>query len=162
MRSDEAIARCVGRHTVPVAKALHLSVSTVGKWKEPTLDFSDSGALNPIDRIETMVKTAISEGQPLEDALAPILCLAAKFSMTAIPIPKITPAFKDIVKQSHRSIQEFGEFISAFSAAIADGEISPVEHGRVDKEALELIQQVVALMQLLDCDEYGAKAGTKA
>lgn len=153
MRSDEAIARCVGRHTVPVAKALHLSVSTVGKWKEPTLDFSDSGALNPIDRIEAMIKTAISEGQSSEDALSPILCLAAKFNMTAIPLPAASPALKDIVRQSHRSIQEFGEFITAFSAAIADEEISPLEHCTIDKEALQAIQQIVGVMQMMDCSE---------
>jgi len=150
VRSDEAFSRCIGRHTVPVAKALHLSVSTVSKWKEPTLDFSESGALNPLDRIETTIRTALSSGQPEADAYAPVEYLAAQFGLMVIPLPKDVPTLNGLVQAAHCSMKEFGEFIASFSEAIEDGKITPPEHRRMDKEGIEVIQRILAVMQLLD------------
>jgi hypothetical protein len=149
MNSFEAMDRCIGRHRTAVAKALHKSTILVAKWMEPSSDFTDSGLLNPMDRLETIMNTALHEGQTREDATAPILYLANKFNMTVIPLPESVPSLKDIVRQSHRSIKEFGEYISAFSEAIADGKITPMERKHIELEGLLTVQQIIAVIQMM-------------
>lgn len=81
MKSHEAMDRCIGRHRLAVAKALHKSAALVSKWQEPTSDFTDSGTLNPIDRLETIIKATLSEGHNRDDATAPISYLAHRFGL---------------------------------------------------------------------------------
>jgi len=51
MESHEALKLAVGTDAVKMAKRLGRSSSLVHKWCEPSTDFSDSGALNPLDRL---------------------------------------------------------------------------------------------------------------
>lgn len=148
MKSYEALERCIGRNTVAVAKALHRSVALVHKWKEPTTDFSDSGALNPLDRIETTIRTAMAEGQGRAAALAPVEYLAQRFGLCVVTLPE-SAALPSLLRCSHRSIKEFGEFIAELSGSLEDGRISPTERRRIEKEGLEALQQIAVILQLV-------------
>ncbi len=152
MKSHEAMDRCIGRHRLAVAKALHKSAALVSKWQEPTADFTDSGTLNPIDRLETIINATLHEGQNKEDATAPIAYLAHKFGLTVIPLPEAISTMRDVVVQTHRSIKEFGEYITAFSEAIEDGRISPLERRRIELEGLQTIQHIAAVLQMIGRD----------
>jgi len=152
MKSHEAMERCIGRNTVAVAKAIQKSVSLVGKWKEPATDFTDSGTLNPLDRFETVIRTAITEGQTKDDAMAPILYLAHRFNFMVIALPESNGSTHDIVRQSHKCIKEFGDYISTFSDALLDGRITPTERKNIEKEAFEAIQQIMTVLQMIEVE----------
>lgn len=151
MKSHEAMDRCIGRHRVPVAKALYKSTALISKWMEPSSDFTDSGTLNPLDRLETIIKTALHEKQGRDDALAPVLYLASKFGLTVITLPETNPHLQDIIKESHKAIKEFGEYIAAFSAAIEDGKISALERREIELEGHQAIQAILSVIQM-SCD----------
>ncbi|MHC1697739.1 MAG: phage regulatory CII family protein [Geobacteraceae bacterium] len=152
MKSYEAMERCIGRNTVAVAKAIQKSVSLVGKWKEPALDFTDSGTLNPLDRLESVIRTAIIEGQSKDDAMAPILYLAQRFNFMVIALPDTNNHANDIVRQSHKCIKEFGDYISTFSDALLDGRITPSERKSIEKEGFQAIQQIMTVLQMIEVE----------
>lgn len=148
MESHEALDRCIGKHRVPVAKAMCKSTTLISKLMEPSADFSDSGTLNPLDRLETIIKTALHEKQSRDDATAPILYLAQKFGMTVIPLPETNPHLQDIVKQSFKAIHQFGEYISAFSEAVEDGKITPLEFRHIETEGHRAIQNILTVIRM--------------
>lgn len=151
MESWEALGRCVGRDTVKHAKALGRSTALVNKWTEPSTDFSDSGAINPVDRIETMIETALSLGNvSRSDALAPLQYLALRFGCTLINLPPSLPHLKDLTDQINHSSKEFGHFISANCEALEDGRITRDEFRHIDSEGMHLIQAVGSVIKLAD------------
>ena len=147
MRSFEAINKAISGNSVAVAKKMHLSSSLIRKWQEPTADFDDSGAYNPLDRIEEIIDTAKECGVPEKDALAPIQYLAEKYNLIIIPISKTTDTPSEIQKELLKTISEFGELAQAASAALLDGKITKTEIRRIEKEAWELIRQVAIFTQ---------------
>jgi hypothetical protein len=147
MRSFEAINRAISGNTVEVAKKLHLSSSLIRKWQEPTADFDDSGAYNPLDRIEEIIDTANKCGVPEADALAPIQYLAEKYNLIIIPISKTADKPTEIQKELLKTIKEFGDLAQAASGALLDGKITSTETRRIEKEAWELIRQVAIFTQ---------------
>lgn len=152
MKSHEAMERCIGRNTVAVAKAIQKSVSLVGKWKEPATDFTDSGTLNPLDRLETVIRTAIIEGQSKDDALSPLAYLAHRFNFMIIALPNATATTHDIVRQSHQCIKEFGDYISVFSDALLDGRITPAERKKIEQEGFDAIQQIMTVLKMIEVE----------
>jgi len=147
--SFEAMDRCIGRHRMAVAKALHKSPALVSKWMEPAADFTDSGTLNPLDRLETIITAAIHEGHPKDEATAPIVYLAGKFGLTVVSLPEAPTTLKDILTESHRAIKEFGHYIEAFSEAIEDGKVSPLERMHVEVEGYQAVQHILAVIRML-------------
>jgi hypothetical protein len=146
MKSHEALNKAIGRQTVEHAKRLHLSTSMVHKWQEPAVDYTDSGAFNPLDRLETIIETALSLGIPLEDAYSPLHYLAQKFDHIAVPIPVGRPDIKGVSDELLKAVTEFGELAREASTALQDHKITRLEFSRIDKEAWELIRQVALFL----------------
>jgi hypothetical protein len=139
MESYEALANVIQRKTPTHAKALGLSVSAVSKWQEPSVDFSDSGSLNPLDRIETIIRTATSLGMPIETALSPVHYLGEKFNFTILPLPAKEHAdLADLSRQLHKVVSEFSHVLQEASDALEDGKISANERRGIEREALHL------------------------
>ncbi|MDO8970650.1 MAG: hypothetical protein Q7U74_08180 [Saprospiraceae bacterium] len=132
MKSHEAIAVSINRSTVEHAKALHLSLSSIHKWKEPNTDFSDSGSHNPLDRIETIIETSIKLGNPVEVALSPVFYLASRFNFVPLILPAVPPNLAEISKQLNHLIKDFGRLIEESAAALDDGRISTDERKKLD------------------------------
>jgi len=151
MKSHEAIQRSIASKTVEHAKRLRMSTSMVNKWQEPSADFTDSGALNPLDRIEIVMETAISLGTPREEALAPIQYLAERFNIITIPVPKKTSiAMEALSKELLRAITEFGELSQEASKSMCDDRITRREADRIEKEAWDLIRQVAVFIRTVN------------
>ncbi len=142
MKTYEALHAAIAGKTIEHARALHLSASLVGKWQEPTADWTDSGAHNPLDRIEAIIETAIKQGN--KDALAPIQYLAEKFGLLIIPVPKPNGCMADVSLELMRTVKEFGEMASVASAALEDAKLTRKEAEQIRKEAFELMRQVAA------------------
>lgn len=150
MKSFEAIGMTVGRDRVEHAKALHKSVHLISKWTEPSTDFTDSGTFNPLDRIETMIETALKIGNVSRPhALAPLYYLAGRFNCQLLPIPSQHPCLQDLSTQLCKTISEFGEMVAAAGDAMTDGVISPDERRRIEKEALELQSAIGLFTQMV-------------
>lgn len=147
MKSYEAIEKAVARKTVEHAKRLRKSTILVNKWMEPSTDFTDSGTLNPIDRIETIIETSLALGGTPEDAFAPIQYLAERFGLIVIPVPEATGQLEDVSQEMLKVCREFGHLTQETAKDLLDGKLSKKEAARIDKEAWELIRQVAAFIE---------------
>jgi hypothetical protein len=146
MRSHEAIAAAINRNTPDHAKALHLSTSLVNKWQEPNADFSDSGAHNPLDRIETIIETSLKMGNPVDVALSPVFFLAGRFNFVPLILPPVSPCLADISRQLNHLIKDFGSLIEASADALEDGRITPDERRSLDKHSQHLLSALGVFM----------------
>lgn len=150
MKTFEAMGMAIGRDRVEHAKALHKSVHLISKWTEPSTDFTDSGTFNPLDRIETIIETALKIGNVSQpQALAPLYYLAGRFNCQLLPIPSQHPCLQDLAAQLCTTITEFGQMVSASGEAMSDGIISPDERRRIEKEALELQAAIGLFTQMV-------------
>jgi hypothetical protein len=136
--------------TIEHAKRLGLAAVTLHKWQEPTADYTDSGCYNPLDRIETIVRTALELNKSPDDALSPIYYLAKQFNLAAVPCSSPRPQKVDVADVSQNllaTIREFGDLTREAAAALADRKIRKPEANRIDKEGWELIRQAVVFIQ---------------
>jgi hypothetical protein len=146
MKSYEALHEAISGDTIEFAKRLKTSTSLITKWQEPTTDWSDSGAFNPLDRIEAVIEMAIHKGRSHDQAYAPIYYLAERFGLIAIPIPHARD-LKDLSDELMEAIKEFGHLATVSAEAMADGIISRDEAKRIEKEGSDLMRHVAAFMQ---------------
>lgn len=150
MKSHEAIQRAINGKTVEHAKALGISLSSVTKWQEPHLDYTDSGSYNPLDRIESIIEKSLSLGNSPERAYAPIQYLTERFGLIMLYLPKTCKGNIEISRELLRTIKEFGDLAEASSEALNnDGKISKREAEKINKEAWELIRQTALFMQAI-------------
>lgn len=149
MKSFEAIQRSIKGNTVLHAKELHLSTSTVNKWQEPTTDFTDSGAFNPLDRIETVVETSLKLQIPREDALAPLQFLAQRFNCILVPLPESSPTFKTLQSQLSATVKEFGQLMSKSGDAMEDNCITPDERRVIEAVGERLKHKICSYLELV-------------
>ena len=144
MKSYEAIQRAISGKTFEHAKRLGKSTSLIGKWQEPHTDFTDSGAYNPLDRIEAVVDLALTIGIPRENALAPVYWLNHRFNLVCFDVPE---AKGDTVsKELLTTIKEFSDLAQATSKALLDQRITRLEAGRIISEGEQALRAIGALI----------------
>ena len=154
MKSYDAIESAVNRKTTEHAKALHLSASSVHKWTEPSADYTDSGSLNPLDRIETIIQTALNLGISTEDAHMPLQYLEERFNRIYIPTPEHNPCAKSLSKELLKTIKKFSDLAQVSSRALEDDDIRKREAADIEREGWELVRQTVGFI-------YAAKRAAK-
>lgn len=150
MNSHEAIQSAVNGKTIVHAKKLGVSLSLVSKWQEPSTDFTDSGAYNPLDRIETIIETSRALGNGPKRAFAPIFFLAERFNLIAIYAPTPSRGLPELQCELARLTKEFGDVLTAAGESFADGEVSKKEAARIKKEGHELLRAVSTFMAKVD------------
>ena len=143
MRSFEAIHDAIWPNVQEIAEVLVLSVPMIYKWMQPKIDPEDSGAKNPLDRLEMIIKTAIENGRSDEKAFAPLRYLAGKFNIALLPIPKPDPNLGDVTEGFAKTVKEFSDFSAKYAEAIKDKRISAPAAEAIDTEVWHLIQQAV-------------------
>ena len=146
MESYQALKAAIKDKAASFAKRLGKSPSLIYKWTEPSGDYTDSGALNPVDNLERLIETAIVLEHPREDALAPLDYLEHRFGRVAFDIPK-----KDFCSIEHsqdllRAVKEFGELAAEGSKAIENGNLSPQVFARIEKEGYEAMKEIFAFV----------------
>jgi hypothetical protein len=120
MQSHELLREVFTRTSVKqVAADLHLSLSLVYKWAEPD-EGAGSGAANPLDRIETLVR---STG---DTRIVQWICERAggffiKNPKTQWPHPHF------LIPATNQVVQEFADLLAVVAAAAADNRISASE-----------------------------------
>lgn len=148
MHSYEAIQDAIRGKTVEHAKALGVSVSLVAKWQEPHVDFTDSGAYNPLDRIATVVETALRLGVPKSKALSPVFYLNYHFGLVCFPLPT-NGAGAAVNDELIKTIKEFADLAQATSESLMDGRISHIEAKMIIREGQEAMRSVGALLEVV-------------
>jgi hypothetical protein len=147
MQSYEALQKAIAGHTADHAKRLGLSTILLNKWQEPHVDYTDSGAYNPLDRIEAIIEKSLELGIPPDDAFAPIYFLSQQFNLITIHIPEeIKEGQKEIYMELSKCIKEFSDMTGEVSKALEDGRIDKLEYKRIEKETWELVQQAISFL----------------
>lgn len=149
MKSYEAIQRAIAGKTIIHAKELHLSTSTVSKWQEPTTDFTDSGAFNPLDRIEKVIETGLNLQTRREDALAPLQYLAQRFNCFLIPLPENSPSLKNLQSQLSHTVKEFSHLMEQSADAMSDNIITGDERKRIEREGQHLMHHLGCYLEMV-------------
>jgi len=150
MESYEALRKAIAGHAIKVAKRIGRSVSLVHKWCEPSTDFTDSGAINDLDRIEMIIETSLKEGVVPRDAFAPIHYLAQQFDGLFLPpVPK-TIHTHGISQQLLRTIKESSETFAAAAKALEDDNLTPSERREIVKEAYEAMAEFAAFTRMVE------------
>ena len=152
MESSEALAICIGKHVKEVAKRLVRSVPLIYRWTQATHDYSESGALNPLDRIEAIVSESLSQGSDRGDALLPIRWLASRFNLVVIDVPVTGDCESDAVRAMLDTVKEFGELAAASSEAMADGSISRTDRRSILKEGREVQESLARYLAVVEAE----------
>lgn len=150
MQSFEAIQAAINGKSLVHAKKLGVSLSLVSKWQEPSTEFSDSGAYNPLDRVETIIETSKGLGNPPERYLAPLHFLGALFSQIIIPAPDADSTLYEIHREITRLVKEFGDVLSTTASKTVDGNISRRDACSIKKEAYDLQQALATFISRVE------------
>jgi len=131
MQSHELLHEVFSRTSVKQVSAdLGLSLSMVYKWAEPD-DGTGSGAVNPLDRIETLVRSTGDE------RLVQWICERAggffiKNPKTNWPHPHF------LIPATNRIVQEFADLLAVVATAAGDNHISKEESRKIRERWEEL------------------------
>ncbi|HXI50516.1 MAG TPA: phage regulatory CII family protein [Candidatus Saccharimonadales bacterium] len=125
MRSHELL-RQVFQTTAAkqVASDLGLSVSMIYKWAEPPEDNAGSGSANPLDRIESLIRSTHDERL--------VQWIAQKAGGFFIRNPKAHHAHPDfLIPATNEIIQEFADLLAVIASAAGDNAISEEESKKI-------------------------------
>ena len=106
-----------------VAADLGLSLSMVYKWAEPPNHAAGSGTGNPLDRIESLLK---STG---DQRLVQWICQRAGGYF--IQNPKNTPHPHFLIPATNQIVQEFADLLAVIATAAADSQITAAESKQI-------------------------------
>jgi hypothetical protein len=145
VKSYEALRKAIAGKTLEHAKRLHLSTALVNKWQEPSTDFEDSGAFNPLDRIEVIVQTALDLAIDRDKALIPIYYLNKRFGLEA-SLEETCDDVGDLSLSLAEVLKEVGHLTTVASEALSEGEISAKAAKSIEEEGGHLIRRVSAFI----------------
>ncbi len=120
MQSHEMLKEVLKKTSAKQISAdMGLSLSLIYKWAEPPQDETGSGANNPLDRIEQLLKIT-------NDArIAQWVCERAGGFF--IPNPKVKPQSYDLIPTTNNIVQEFADMLGVIAIAAADSQITKAE-----------------------------------
>ncbi len=120
MQSHELLKEVLKKTSAKQISAdMGLSLSLIYKWAEPPEDGTGSGANNPLDRIEQLLRIT-------NDAkIAQWVCeRAGGFFITNT---KNRPHDYSLIPSTNNIVQEFADMLGVIAVAAADNQISPAE-----------------------------------
>jgi len=124
MESHELLHEVFSKASVKqVASDLGLSLSMVYKWAEPD-DGMGSGAVNPLDRIEALVRTTADE------RLVQWICQRAGGFFIKNPKSQ-WPHAHFLIPATNEVVQEFADLLSVVATAASDNHISREEARKI-------------------------------
>lgn len=141
VKSFESMKLCVGQAADVIANVLgYKGPGIVYKWTQDPLQ---SGTRNPADVLEAIIQVSIDLGRSREEALSPLRYLQSRFSEDNSVTAPLLETYAEL-------IQEFSHLMREFSAATADGRISPDERRRLFREVTHIRQALDDLERVLN------------
>ena len=125
MHSHELL-REVFKETSPkqVAADLSLSLSLIYKWAEPPDEQSGSGATNPLDRLEILIRST--------NDLRLVQWICQRAGGFFIHNPKTHNAHPDyLIPATNEIVQEFADLLAVVAQAAGDNQISQAEAKKI-------------------------------
>jgi len=113
-----------------IAADMGLSLSLIYKWAEPPSGDEGSGANNPLDRIEQLLKSTHDR------RIAQWVCERA--GGFYIANPKSAPRASSIIPVANEIVQEFADMLAAIATAAADSKITKDEARQIRQRWEEL------------------------
>jgi hypothetical protein len=120
MQSHELLKEVLKKTSAKqIAAEMGLSLSLIYKWAEPPDEAAGSGANNPLDRIEQLLRIT-------GDARIPqwVCELGGGFF---IHNPKVKPSAKQLIPSTNSIVQEFADMLGVIAVAASDNAISKDE-----------------------------------
>ena len=102
-----------------IASDMNLSLSLIYKWAEPATEAASSGASNPLDRIEQLIKTTG------DTRIAHWVC--ARAGGFFIDNPPAKPTHQGFVPATNEIVRDFAALLGAITVGSADQQISAAE-----------------------------------
>lgn len=120
MQSHELLKEVLKKTSAKQISAdMGLSLSLIYKWAEPPEDGTGSGANNPLDRIDQLLRITN------DPKIAQWVCeRAGGFFITN---PKHRPHDYSLIPSTNTIVQEFADMLGVIAVAAADNHISPAE-----------------------------------
>lgn len=120
MQSHELLKEVLKKTSAKqISAEMGLSLSLIYKWAEPPADETGSGANNPLDRIDQLLKATG------DDRIAQWVCeRAGGFFITN---PKAKPHPYQLIPSTNSIVQEFADMLGVIAMAAADNTITPAE-----------------------------------
>lgn len=120
MQSHELLKEVLKRTSAKqIAPDMGLSLSLIYKWAEPPQDETGSGANNPLDRIEQLLRITNDE------RIAQWVCERAGGFF--IRNPKAKPHPYQLIPSTNSIVQEFADMLGVIAVAAADNQITKDE-----------------------------------
>jgi hypothetical protein len=124
MQSHELLKEILKKTSAKqIAADMGLSLSLIYKWAEPPAGDSGSGAHNPLDRIEQLLKTTG------ERRIAQWVCERAGGFF--IINPEARPHDTSLIPVTNTIVQEFADMLGVIAAAAGDQKITPAEAKKI-------------------------------
>jgi hypothetical protein len=125
MQSHEVLREVLQKTSAKqVAADLNLSLSLIYKWAEPPDNASGSGSANPLDRIDSLLK---STG---DTRIVQWICERADGFFIKNPKSQ-WPNPLHLIPATNQVVQEFADLLAVIATAAADDNVSPQESKKI-------------------------------
>ena len=132
-----------------IAADLGLSLSLVYKWAEVPAQNSGSGASNPLDRIDQLLK---STG---DKRIAQWVCERADGFFIGNPQAKALPT--SLIPVTNEIVREFADLLAVIAAASADSQVTPDEAKQIRRRWEDLKSVAEGFIHAAEQGSFGAR-----
>jgi hypothetical protein len=152
MQSHELLKEVLKRTSAKqIAADMNLSLSLIYKWAEPPGDVSGSGASNPLDRIEQLLKASGDK------RIAHWVC--ARAGGFFIDNPPARAPGTALVPATNEIVRDFAELLGVITAACADQQVSPAEAKTIRARWEELKSVTEGFVQAAEKGTFRGEGG---
>ncbi len=149
MQSHELLKEVLKKTSAKqIAAEMGLSLSLIYKWAEPPSDETGSGANNPLDRIEQLLRIT-GDGR-----ISQWVCeLGGGFF---IANPKVKPDARQLIPTTNSIVQEFADMLGAIAVAASDSAISKDEAKAIRRRWEDLKSVTEGFVRHCEQGDFGA------
>jgi hypothetical protein len=131
-----------------IAADMGLSLSLIYKWAEPPDDGAGSGANNPLDRVEQLVRIT------RDPRIAQWVCeLSDGFF---IGNPKVKADAKQLIPSTNSIVQEFADMLGVIAVAASDSAISKDEAKAIRRRWEDLKSVTESFVRQCESGDFAA------
>jgi hypothetical protein len=148
MQSHELLKEVLKKTSAKqIASEMGLSLSLIYKWAEPPTDDSGSGANNPLDRIEQLLRITNDR------RVAQWVCERAGGFFINNPIAKPHPY--SLIPATNDIVQEFADMLQVIASAAADQKITKEEAKNIRARWEELKSVTEGFVRSAEQGDFG-------